>query len=123
MSASEIELEAADVFGVADGFDPGLGDIGGDHGVALRPTEPEQAEPGHQHDAGQGIELLFDAADAFVVALEVISIVRGERVGRFVGHAREVIELANLRRRQHERPVLGADGVIRRYHATFTQAR
>ena len=81
-------LEAADGFGIADGFDPGLGDVSRDHGVALRPTKSEQAEPAHQHDTGQGIEFMFDAADAFVVTREVISIVRDEQVRRVAGCAR-----------------------------------
>ena len=112
-------LEAADRFGVGDDCDPFLGDVSGDHGVALRPTKPEQAEPAHQHDAGQGIELLLDAADAFVVALEIMPIVRGECVRRFAGRARKIIELADLRMRQHERPVLGADGVVRQLPRHF----
>jgi len=34
-------LEAADGFGIADGFDPGLGNVSGDHGVTLRQTKSE----------------------------------------------------------------------------------
>ena len=115
-------LEAADGFGVAYGFDPRLCNVGRDHGVTLRSTEPEQAETRHEHEAGQGIELLFDAAEAFIVVLEVLSIARHKCPNRVASHALEVIQLAGLRMRQNERPVLSADGVVRCYYATFAEA-
>ena len=112
----------ADRLGVADAFDPGFGDIGGDDRVAFGAAETEQAEAGHQHDAGQGIELVLDAADALVVAREIVSIARGELARPLARDAGEVVELAVLRRRQDQRPVLGADGVVGRDDAQLAHA-
>ena len=72
MSASEIDSKRPMASASLHAFDPGLGDIGGDHGVVFRPAEAEQAEAWHQHDAGQGIELVLDAADALIVTLEIL---------------------------------------------------
>ncbi len=111
-------LEAADRFGIADAFDPGLGDVGGDrrHRVLERP-ETEQSEPGHQHDAGQGIEFVFDAAGALVVPFEIIVVARDELADPLARGAVAKSPSLPVRRRQHQRPVLGADGVIRREDA------
>ena len=67
MSASEIDSNWPMRFGIADHGHPFLGDVGGDGGVAFGAAETEQAQPRHQHDAGQGIELALDAADPFVL--------------------------------------------------------
>ena len=66
---------------------------------------------------------MLDAADAFVMALEIFMIAPRECARRAVGCAFEVIKFADLRTWQHERPVLGADGVIRRDHAGLADAR
>ena len=50
-------------------------------------------------------------------------IARDEGGCRFAGHARKVVEFADLWMRHHERPIFGADGVIRRQHAGLTDAR
>ena len=55
-------LEAADRLGVGDGRDRGLGEIGGDAGVLGGAAESVEAEPRHQHDAGQGIDHFLVAA-------------------------------------------------------------
>ena len=115
-------LEAADRFGVADAFDPGLGNVSGNLGIALGAAEAEQAEPRHQHDAGQRIELMFDMADAGIVLLEIVVIARGELVRRVVRDAGEFGKFSGIGRRQHQRPVLGADGVVRGHHAGLAQA-
>ncbi len=47
----------------------------------LAAAETEQAKARHQHDAGQGIELALDAADALVVAREIVPIA-SRRIGR-----------------------------------------
>ena len=67
-------LEAADGFGVGDGRNRGLGEVGGDLRVLLAAAEPEQADAGHQHHARQRIEHGLDAADAGVVAREIVLI-------------------------------------------------
>ena len=72
MSASVIDWKSADRLGVGDGRDRGLGEIGGDAGVLGRAAEPEEAEPRHQHDAGQGIDHRLAAADARIVAREIV---------------------------------------------------
>ena len=70
-------LEAADRLRIGDALDRGFGDVGGDAGVALGAAEAEQAEARHQHDAGAGIEFMFDMADARIVLLEIAVIARG----------------------------------------------
>ena len=116
-------LEAPNGLGIGDGRNGGLGEIGGDRRILARAAEPEQAEPRHQHDAGQRIEHRLGAAAAGVVAREVVAVVRDE--GRHCRARRtgEIRGLALLRRRHDERPVLGADGVVGRHHAGRRIAR
>ena len=98
MSASEIDWKRPIASASVMHCDRGLGEIGGDARVLLRAAEPEQAEPRHQHDAGQRIEHLLAAADAGVVAREILLVVVDEgRDGGSCGRALEVVELAGLR--------------------------
>ena len=71
-------FETADRLGIGDGRDGGFGEIGGDRGILARAAEPEQAEPGHQHDAGQRIEHRLGAAAAGIVAGEIVAVMRHE---------------------------------------------
>src|SRR5262249_55845674 len=75
----------------------------------------EQAEPGHKHHAGQGIEHRLDAAAARIMAYEVVPVVFDERGGGRLRARRELP--VGVGRLQHQGPVLGANGVIRRHHA------
>ena len=99
-------------FGIADDGDPFLGDIGGNVGVFFRASQAEQAQPGRQRDAGQGIELLLAAAGTRVVAFKVLMIVRGKLANALPSGPREFVKLANVWRRQNQRPVFGADRVV-----------
>ena len=110
-------LEASDRLGIGDGVDGGFGKIGGDARVLARSAEPEQSEAGHEHDPRQWIERALCAAGARIVAREIGVVVGDEFRRRLFGGAAEVRELSSLRRRQNERPVLGADGVVGRDHA------
>jgi len=108
-------LEAADRLGVADAFDPGLGDIGGDLASRLVRPRPNSRAPAPAR-RGQGIEFMFDMADAGIVLLEIAVICAAN------WPAVSCATRANSpsfpgRVRQHQRPVLGADGVVRRHHA------
>ena len=96
--------------------------VGGDPCVLLRSPEAEQAEAGDERDARQRIERLLDAADARILAREIALVVLDERLHRRVRGALEVIRLAVLGRGDHQRPVLGADGVIGRDHACLAVA-
>ncbi len=86
-------------------------------GVLARAAEPEQAEPRHQHHPRQRIEHRLGAAAAGIVALEIAPVILHEGGDRGFGARGEVGLLAGLGRRQHQRPVLGADGVVGRHHA------
>ena len=112
-------FEAADPLCIGDDPHPFFGDVRGDDRIALGPAQAEQTQARHQSNAGQGIELALSAADALVVALEITPIIRGESVGGIPGGAREIFEFAFIRMRQNQRPVLGANGVIRRNHTAF----
>ena len=123
MSASGIELEAADRFRIGDGLDRGLRQVGGDARFFLGPPEAEQPEPRHQRDTRQWIERLLDAADARIVAGEIGLVVVDERRDGVVCSTPEVVELAVGGGGQEQRPVLGADGVVGRHHAGLAIAR
>ena len=116
-------LEAADRLGVGDGFDRGLGEVGGDPRVLLAAAESEQADPGHQHHARRRIEHGLDAADARIVAAEIVPVALA--VGRDgAAHLRlEPGEVARLGGGDDQRPVLDADVVVGRHHAGLAVAR
>ena len=116
-------LVAPGRFGIRDGLDRGLGEIGGDARVLLRAAEPEQAEPRHQHDARHRIEALLDAAAARVVGGEIGAVFADEIFHRRGDVGLEIRELAAVRRRHDQRPVLRADRVVRRHHAGLAVAR
>ena len=63
------------------------------------------------------------AAGALVVACEIIPVTRCECLRATARGLRECGQLFALRRAKNERPILGANGVIRRNHAGFAQAR
>ena len=87
-------------------------------------AEPVKAEPRHQHDARHRIERRLDAADARVVAARNSSGSCAAKVATAAAHRLlERVELAALRRGHDQRPVLGADGVVRRHHAGLPVAR
>ena len=95
-------LEAADRLGVGDGFDRGSRrDRRRCARPACRAAEPEQPEPRHQHDAGQGIDHRLAAAEARVVALEIGAVARRRSAATAV--ARGALEM----RRACRRPARG----------------
>ena len=65
---------------------------------------------------------MLHAADAAVVLRKILAIAGGEIARRPARCCGKVIKLAGLRRRQNQRPVLGANGVIRRHHAGLAEA-
>ena len=116
-------LEAADAFRAGDDSDPFLGDVGGNDRVAFGAAQTKKAEPRNQDNTGQGIELVLDPADTMVVMRKIVAVALGEIARRLARRGGEVIKLTRLRRRQNQRPVLGANGVIGRHHARLAQAR
>ena len=96
--------------------------VGCDPCVLLRSPEAEQPEAGDERDARQRIERLLGAASARILAREIALVVLDERLHRRVRGALEVIHLAVLGRGDHQRPVLGADGVIGRDDARLAVA-
>ena len=106
MSASEINSNLPIASASLSAFDPRLGDIGSDDRIAFGAAKTEQAEPGHQHDAGQGIELMLDAAHAFVVARKIVAVVRRELACPLARGGGEFLEFAIIQRHNTERPVL-----------------
>ena len=91
-------------------------------GVLRGAAKPEQAEARHQHDAGQGVERRAVAAHARVVRREIGAIPGREVRGRRAHVVLEGVELAGFRRRHDQRPVLRADGVVRRHHAGLARS-
>ena len=116
-------LVAPGRFGIRDGLDRGLGEVGGDARVLLRTAEPEQSEPRHQHDARHRIEALLDAAAARIVGGEIGAVFADEILHRRGDVGLEIRKLAAVRRRHDQRPVLRADRVVRRHHAGLAVAR
>ena len=88
ISASEIDSNRPIASASATPSIHCFGDVGGNDGVLLGAAEAEQAEAGNQDDAGQGIELPLAAADALVVALEIVSIILDESFDRCSARAR-----------------------------------
>ncbi len=112
-------LVAADGLGIGDHLDRVLGEVCGDARILSAAPEAEQADAGHQHDSRAGIELGFDPSHGCILADE-IGIVSGDELFHCLAHGgREILEPARLGGRQHERPVLGADDVVRRHHAAL----
>ena len=93
-------LEAADGLGIRDDLDRALRQVGGDACIFFRSAEAEQAEAGDERDPRQRIERLLDAADARILAGEVVVVVLDERLHRRVGGVLEIIRLAVLRARR-----------------------
>ena len=89
----------------------------------LERPEPEQADARHQRHPRQRIEHFPRCADARILAYEIGSVSLDVGVDRLVHGARESIRLAILGRSNHERPILGADGMVRRDHAGLAVAR
>jgi hypothetical protein len=112
-------LVAADAFSVGNHAHGVLGEIGCHVGVLHGAADAEQAKPRHEHHARRRVELRFDPADPLVLAAEIGIVVRGERCDFLLNLTGEVVELARLRRRNHELGVLGADDVVRRHHAAL----
>ena len=86
--------------------------------LAVRPR-PNRPTPGTSTTRGLPIELGLGVAGGRVLAGE-IGVVVGDELGDRLAHgAGKIVELARLRRRDHQRPVLGADDVVRRHHAAL----
>ena len=116
-------LEAADRLGVGDAFDRGLGEIGGDRRVLLacgRARTGRGPAPARRAAADRASS---GAADAGVLAREIGLVVVDEgRAAARAACANSSI-LPRGRRRQHQRPVLDADGDVRRDDAFLAVAR
>ena len=69
-------------FRIGDDVDGVLRDVGGDGRILRRCAKPEQAHARHQHHARQRIEFGFLRLGAFIVAREIVVIVRDEFVDR-----------------------------------------
>jgi hypothetical protein len=106
-------------FGVGDHAHGVLGEIGGHVGILRRAADAEQAKTRHEHHARRRVELGFDPANPLVLAAEIGIVVGGELCDFLLNLTGEVVELAWLRRRKHERRVLGADDVVRRDHTAL----
>ena len=125
MSASRDRLEAADRLGVGDGLDRGFGEVGGDArvlGRCGRARTGRAPAPARRGAADRACCLL--PPHARVVALEIgrgTSPTKSSTAA--CAAALELVELAGLRRRHDQRPVLGADGVVGRHHAGLAVAR
>ncbi len=91
-------LEAADGFGIGDDLDRSFSELGRDAGVLGGAAEPVKAKARHQHHAGQGIEHPLAAADARVMAREILLVAFGISLGGIVRASLEAIELAGLGR-------------------------
>ena len=116
-------LEAADRLGIGDDLGRALREIGGDLGVLLRTSEAEQAEAGHERDARERVERALDPAGARILAGEIGLVALAEVGHRRLRGALEIIHAVARGRDGDERPVLGADGVVGRYHAGLAVAR
>ena len=124
MSASEIDFEPADRFCIGDRLDGGFRDVGRNARILLAAAQAEHPDARHQHDARRNIEHPLGSADAGVVALEIGLVVFGEmRPPPWLTSRLEIRNLAVLRRRNEQRPVLGADRVIGRNDALLAVAR
>ena len=105
-------LKTSDSFGISDGFYCGFGEIGSDARILLAAPQAEQSEPGHEYNAGQGIEHPLAAVATRVVVLEVRPIARCEFGDRVLDALPKVVARAVFGRRDHKWPVLGTDRVI-----------
>ena len=85
---------------------------------AVRPM-PNRPSPGTS--TTRGAESSFDLIPPtpLVLAAKIDIVVGGERRDFLLNLTGEILELAGLRRRKHQRRVLGADDVIRRHHAAL----
>ena len=116
-------LEAADRLGIGDDLGRALREIGGDLGVLLRTSKAEQAEAGHERDARQRVEWALDPAGARILSREIGLVALAEVAHRRLRGALEIIHAVACGCDGDERPVLGADGVVGRYHAGLAVAR
>ncbi len=112
-------LVASDGLGVGDHAHGVLGEIGGHGGILRRAPEAEQPDARHEHHARAGIELGLVAAGRRILPREISIVARSEFRHRLTHRIGEGVELARLRRRHHERRVLGADDVVGRHHAAL----
>ena len=112
-------LVAADGLGIGDHLDGVLGEIGGDRGILGRAPQAEQADARHEHHARAAVELGLGVADGRVLAGEIGIVVGYELGDRRAHRAGKIVKLAGLRRGNDQRPVLGANDVVRRHHAAL----
>ena len=118
------QLEAAERLRIGDGLDRRFGEVGGDARVLLAAPEPDQPEAGDQRPRAAADRAAACAArSARCGARNRPGSSRHRRAPTACASRLNVVELTVLRRRHDQRPVLGADRVVRRHHAGLAVAR
>ena len=80
---------------------------------------PNRPSPGTSTTRGAEFEFRFGVAGALVLAAKIGIVAAGELGDFLLDLTGEIGELARLRRREHERCVLGADDMVGRHHAAL----